>query len=69
MVGWLVVWYVCVYVWWGPGFVILECVPSVKKMFFHVKQALHTLHFRPKHLAHRLRITDFKKLVVQKSFL
>ena len=23
----------------GPEFIILECVPSVKKMFFHAKQA------------------------------
>ena len=28
----------------GPEFIILECVPSVKKMFFHAKQALHTSH-------------------------
>jgi hypothetical protein len=28
----------------GAEFVILECVPSVKKMFFHAKQALHTSH-------------------------
>ena len=28
----------------GPKFIILECVPSVKKMFFHAKQALHTSH-------------------------
>ena len=28
----------------GPEFIILECVPSVKKMFFHAEQALHTSH-------------------------
>ena len=28
----------------GAEFIILECVPSVKKMFFHAKQALHTSH-------------------------
>ena len=38
----------CLVVCWlvegGAEFVILECVPSVKKMFFHAKQALHTSH-------------------------
>ena len=28
----------------GPEFIILECVPSVKKMFFQTKQALKTSH-------------------------
>ena len=41
---WLVVLCVFVKCCGGPEFIILECVPSLKKMFFHAKQALHTSH-------------------------